>query len=437
MTQKQFKEALLRGQGRCVKAAKANRQKYFSVVLWACSHEVTFDTQCEGSRAWFVYQLIKCYDDKTPFLETASECLMNTRSSIGWKVHYLAELLNCFAADGEETAKQALWRKYEQLYSVLRARTRPKNGMFHERDDLESLCKILAQEEVSFLKIAEDIGRLYREKPSLYDGSDFYELYLSKAKRCLKTLERQAQKSENIAKYLRAGQAYEMEFEEIYKKNRNIVPKTGIALSNLLKKQADSETILKYAEVYLAQRDPEERAEALSVFFRCPFPLDPQPIIEDARSDCEKLKKTAWRALENIRHPLVREFSIKNLQNDLEAALPLFIVNYQEQDENLLVDIVKSIPVDFECTTIWHGAQLEVLNMADRGLKAPAELLKYIYESTYCSCCRERALRQMGKRRLLTDDVLQECLFDSHEDIRAYAKRCLKRRNKKAGMENA
>lgn len=437
MTQKQFKEALLRGQGRCVKAAKADPQKYFSVVLWACSHEVTFDTQCEGSRAWFVYQLIKCYDDKTPFLEAASKCLRDTLSSGYWKVQYLAELLSCFVDDGEESAKQALWHKYEQLYSVLRARTRPKDGMFYERDDLESLCIILAQEKASFLKIAEDIGKLYREKPSLYDGSDFEYLYKWKAKRCLKTLERQAEKSENIAEYLRAGKAYEMESEEIYKKNRNIVPKTGIALSNWLKRRADSETILKYAEEYLAQRDPEERAEALIAFFSCPFPLDPKPIIEDAQSACEKLKEAAWRALENIRHPLVREFSIKNLQNDLENALPPFITNYQEQDENLLVYIVKSIPVDFECTTIWHGTQLDVLSMEERGLRVPAELLNYIYESTYCSCCRKRALRQMGKRRLLTDDILQECLFDSHEDIRAYAKRCLKRRNKKVDIENA
>ena len=57
MTQKQFKEALLRGQGRCIRAVRSDSAKYYSVVLWACSHTVAFDAQCEGTKAWFVYQL--------------------------------------------------------------------------------------------------------------------------------------------------------------------------------------------------------------------------------------------------------------------------------------------------------------------------------------------------------------------------------------------
>lgn len=40
MTQKQFKEALLRGQGRCIWAVRSDPAKYYSVVLWACSHTV-------------------------------------------------------------------------------------------------------------------------------------------------------------------------------------------------------------------------------------------------------------------------------------------------------------------------------------------------------------------------------------------------------------
>ena len=170
------------------------------------------------------------------------------------------------------------------------------------------------------------------------------------------------------------------------------------------------------------------RAAALSAFFVCPYPGDPQPLLVDAKSSCEQLKEAAWRALSNLRHPAVRDFALAVLPEDSEAALPLLIKNYQEQDAPLLERLVTQIPVDFDETTGWHGIHLDVLNMVDDGLKAPAALLRHIYTTTYCSSCREHALRQMGKRRLLTDEILQECLFDSNSDICAYAERCLRRR---------
>ena len=63
-------------------------------------------------------------------------------------------------------------------------------------------------------------------------------------------------------------------------------------------------------------------------------------------------------------------------------------------------------------------------------MRKPA-LLWHIYETTYCSCCREYALLQMGKRRLLSAEILEECLLDSNDDIRKYAAKCLTRRHRK------
>ena len=122
MTKKQFKEALLRGQGRCIKVVQDNPDKYYSVVLWACSNEVTFDAQCEGTRAWFVYQLISFYQDKTSFLDAIITSIQKTKSDGGWKMLYLAELLAHFVADGDKIAEQVLWSKYQELYKRLKAR---------------------------------------------------------------------------------------------------------------------------------------------------------------------------------------------------------------------------------------------------------------------------------------------------------------------------
>lgn len=423
MTKKQFKEALLRGQGRCIRAVQDNPDKYYTVVLWACSNEVTFDAQCDGTRAWFVYQLISFYQDKASFFNTIISSIQKTRSDGGWKMLYLAELLGHFAADGDKLAEQALWNKYQELYKRLNAKNKSPEGVFPERDDFEMICLVLADNKRASVKIAEDIGNLYLTRP-FYAHWNFDWLYADISEKYIGTLRKFSINSKAIAEFIRV---HEEVMNRIFSPTKE---RTGRRLSAWLKNKADSRLIEKYVEEYLAQYSPEKRAKALEAFSICPFPADPSPIIEDTKSDNEKLKIVAWQALEKIRHPLVREFAMEQLYVDTENALPVFIRNYMDSDAEVIDSLVKSIPVDFKENNIWHGIQIDILRMVDHGLKAPASLLFYIYESTYCSYCREHALKQLGKRRLLTNEILEECLNDSNSDIRAYASRCLKRRKR-------
>lgn len=432
MTQKQFKEALLRGQGRCLQAAKSNPTKYYSIVLWACSHAVAFDAQCEGTRAWFVYQLISFYEEREPFLKAAISSLQKAKSNGGWKVLYLAELLYHFASDGDLSAEAALWDKYEKLYHSLLNKKKIPEGIFPERDDYAMLCQVLAVSKAAMVRIAEDIGRLYLMK-DFYDGYDFDWLFDTKAKQYMVTLKKRAQKSANVSAYLQYGEANEEEDAQ-RKQNRRAAPERymqGRRLSVWLRNMADAETVQKYADAYLEQEDPIKRANALMAFCRCPFPGDPEPILQDAQSDCEPLRDAAWDALENIRHPSVRAFALEQLPYGAEKVVPILILNYKPTDEEMLVKLIKSVPVDFECNTNWHGIHSDILAMEDHKLKAPPALLWHIYETTYCSCCREYALLQMGKRRLLSAEILEECLLDSNDDIRKYAAKCLTRRHRK------
>lgn len=428
MTKKQFREALLRGQGRCVQAARTDPERYRSEVMWACSHVVAFDPQCEGCRSVFVYELIRCYEDKTPFLQVLMESLRHTKSDGRWKILYLAEVLSYFAMDGDQEAKEALWQKYEALYGTLLTKKHRPDGIFPERDDFENLCLVLGHQKTRLRRIVEDIGRLYRTK-EFYDGDDFDWFYGSCAQRRLGTLKKWAEKSENITVFLRKQQEAKEAFEaRIEMRKQNSATLNGWRLSRWLRKHNDENVLQVAVEDYRNAKDMDARAEALEAFSIYPFPGDPSPILEDAKSDHSKLKDAAWQALENIRHPRVRQFALERLDGDLEAVLPVFLTNYQPEDEQLLIRLVTSIPVDFACTTVWHGVFGDVLNMQDRGLKAPKAMLYHIYETSYCSCCREYALREMGKRRLLTDEILEECLLDSNDDIRAYAGKNLARR---------
>ena len=55
----------------------------------------------------------------------------------------------------------------------------------------------------------------------------------------------------------------------------------------------------------------------------------------------------------------------------------------------------------------------------------------YLYDTTRCSFCRERAVRELGRRVFLTREMAEECLHDANSDIRDYAKRFLSRRRVK------
>lgn len=434
MTQKQFKEDLLRGRGCCFQAVKIEPEKFYKEVLWACRNELAFDAQCEGTRAWFLYQMISCYENRGAFLNTTIRAFDSAKSDGGWKLLYLAELLNYFACDGEDSAKQALWRKYEKIHSDLLASRRRTRTFAFMRDDFEMLCVVLAENRGSAIIIAKDIGKLYLEN-SNFEASDFQWLYNSKIVKHLTELERLAIRSKNIMKLLQVYAPVEQKSEELPERKRD-KPKSGIALSVWLRREADQATVLWYAEEYRRQTDPEARAIALVAFCRCPFPDDPTPIIEDAKTGCDNLKRQAWEALAYTRHPLVRDFALEMLPDHLDEALPILIKNYCPQDAPLLVRLVKAVSIEHDERSCWHSVHFDILHMDADGLKAPTELIRYLYENTYCSTCRAHALEQMGKRRLLTREILLECLFDSNDDIRTYARRCLNRRKQKqTGMQ--
>ncbi len=424
MNKRQFRQYMLKGRGCCVQAVRADPERWRSEVLWACGHEIAFDAQCEGSRAWYVYQMIRCYRDKSPFLNQLIAAMDKSRSTGGWKTQYLGEILVHFMLDGSKEAEAALWQHYEALYAMLRKQKRHSRRYFFERDDFAALCQDLGERREAMVKIAEDIGRLYREK-TMYDGWCFDWLYATNGKRILKTLEKLGEKNENIAAYLRESRRTEA---EDLQQRQNRKPSAAVTGSRL--KQGSREEQLEYMNRYLAEKDLQDRADALRVFVRCPYPGDIGPVAADMYGEDPNLRFVAGLVLENLRSPQVRQLALEKLDSDPETWFPMLVRNYEERDRDFVAEYVKSMKTDHACTTAWHGIQLDVLKMLDHGLKAPGELLLHIYETTYCSNCRCEALRQLGKRRMLTDRMLEEALYDSQADVRAYAKRLLRSRSR-------
>lgn len=245
MTKTEFKEAMKRGLGRCVLELDAtkNIEKYRKIILWGCRHNLSFDTQCEGTRALYMHELVNRFPDTTPFIDAVIKKFAHSGHKNDWGFSYYSELLSWFASDDNERAKSVLWEKYTELYTYLLNRKRcPKGKFFPERDNFQFLCVDLSNHsenrERTYLRIAEDMGKLY-QKNKLYYSRDFdyfqshneNELGKVKMKRLL-TLG--AKHSSAVALYISKKEAEKDEYERNDREYCENKPKTLVEFLNIL-----------------------------------------------------------------------------------------------------------------------------------------------------------------------------------------------------------
>lgn len=429
MNQKEFKNALLCGQGRCYLACRKQPERYRSSVLWGCTHQLAYDPQCEGTRAWLLYRLVSCYPDRTPFRD-ASITVLSQKSAQGWLLLQAEEFLNLLANDGDTIAKEAVWQKYGELLAALHARKRRvRSHADHSLDDYVFLAIMLCADESDALRIAADIGLLVHEN-RIYQADDFEQVFLQfKICRHLTALRRLAKTNEHAARFLRMSEASEKAADET---------SAGRLLSNEQQKSissyqfsrdADDEAFRLYAEMYIAEREPENRANLLRAFaWNRSFPLDPDPIITDALSENARLRSTAWDALHLIRHPKVRAFALTQTEAKPEERIPVLIANGTENDRPLLEQLLAQIPSNRQGADRIHAIGSCVLDLHTVGIRVPEWILRYLYDHGRCSECRASIVDEMGRRRILSVDILNECLYDANGDIRTYAKKRLAHR---------
>lgn len=106
-------------------------------------------------------------------------------------------------------------------------------------------------------------------------------------------------------------------------------------------------------------------------------------------------------------------------------------LRYGVKNRAFLTEAVKQIPILYE-NGEWHHTFSDVMRVFDApdGNK-PKEILPYLYRNTLCSFCREAVVREMGRRRMLTRELLEELRYDCNDDIRAYANKRIVTRQKR------
>jgi hypothetical protein len=169
--------------------------------------------------------------------------------------------------------------------------------------------------------------------------------------------------------------------------------------------------------------------ELLWTFRKVRFPLDGQLIFELAESDNESIRDIAFKMLQHLPSDRIHDYAISlvNQKKEPANALSLLCYCYRSDDEPVLLEGIQSLSVSYKDDG-WHSVFMDVVNLLDnRSVRLNFSVFTYMYRQTLCSYCRHNLIRKMSKRRILSREILKECLHDSYEEIRKLAIRRLRK----------
>lgn len=450
-----------RGLGSCATALKnmqdAEKETFLPLVLWGCSRDMAFDAQCEGCRSVYLYELITEFPDKAPFIDVIKKRLFHSIHSSGWEFQQDCELLAYFVSDGVRRAWKILMACYRFLLRSLDGYDPDQNRLFSERDNFQSLCITLVslcfddrrRREAIYQRIVRNLCILGEENPLL--TVEYFDWFQRVSEDCLgKRTMRKLLYRADAADYMKTYAHLLEECQNMraeWKKERRKEPETAEEIYQMLKlgkrpgrewalllacgwmKRNKEQEVARLAAYYKEEKDWDIRCQILRMLAKreCAWTLDLPQLLADSRSEHPALSEWAFTALGYRRDRRVRAYALELLQKGTHTAeaVSMLAKNYEACDKEILANAVMQIPITY-WDAGWHGVFSDVIDFFEEpGKGKPNELLLYMYRNTLCSSCREHIVKQMGRRRMLTCELLKEMRYDCNEEIRIYANKKL------------
>ena len=445
-----YRKALLRGAGRCVTMleSEAGKRDFRPLVLWACGRNLGCDTQIEGTRALFLYDLIRQYQSPKPFLDVIEEKFLLSMNKADWLFQQECELLALFAINGNMRAKCILEHGYERFCRRLRRLNpgRISGPYIPAPDNFSSLCEQLllcektAEAQQLLERFVRDVGDLCMRDSFWNDmaagvhesaGTILGDNRLATILDCMKP-------SVQLAAYKAALVQVEAKwrktwppvwgFRKVYRRIKEQGTSGIRYMVGRWRLDGRTKDIEGLAKLYEAEKDRATRTMLLDMFSnRNGGYLSLDGVLRDASSSDDKLRVSALRVLAGVRCRRVHDFALDMVKRCgvSREAVVILAGNYQEKDDDLLIAALKKLgamrhDVHYELSCIPKSKNCDRLS---------GRMLAYLYETIECTCCRERIVRELGRRGLLTIEMLEECWHDASVDIRDYAERLMKRRH--------
>lgn len=440
MSEKVFFHQLRRGIGSAIVTLKnnPNNEKYRDIVLRCCLKDIGYDTQSEGTKGYYLYTAICELDCRNEFLGPIAEVFLKRLPYCLFQ--QLNDILLSYAEDGWKKATEILSAKYAQLKEKLsKQRSFPSRYCEREQFEYMMVSRMNAANWNVFKELVEDAGEIILARKD--DSCSYYDWFMGTSEEQFGKdvvwdyLKQESFVSDNVKAF---ADGY-LQTEQTQAEHQAKRKEERVSIAELIKtiyplfvanhvyknisyylkfaRKATSEELIELAEYIENNPDENEKAKLLQVFRRVDYPINIEPLLAYASSENEHLKKAAVSALERLKDPRIHNIAVSFLESgDVESGLSLLKGTWKKNDDILIRKAV------LKSKRVTHAMQMALRDIYGRHTSLSCEdILMHAYRNGECAFCRWGIVEAMGKNKVLSDEVLQECRYDSYHETRTYA----------------
>ncbi len=412
-----FKSAIKRGTGEAHLIMMNNPKMDFSSdIIKAALTNYSYDSQSEGSRAEYIYELIALSNQIEKIKEKIFYGLHNEREDT-WALDQLFDLAALFAKQGDKDAKKAIYKRFYK--KRIEGSEWVGQDAILELDGLSGLKyiaitkgKIIANDSeewedsfmVDFFQEENPEIKVYEELEKEAIDNKYIGLYLETIK---KNKFKRAKRKKPIFDYQTVKDRID----------KNVI----VPLPRVYAKDLSDLDIKKLAADFLNSKTRTKQEKYLRVFDRVKYPFDIKDLLYQTKrpySSKDRLVEYAVNSLRYFKSQEIRKFAIKKLSGNVTRPsiyTNLLIGNYKEGDSLLLTNLVNKARTEHQIHDL-VCSYVEIFK-ANKTFDCKEPLLA-LYSKLTCGLHREDIVKILLENKVLPNSIREEVKYDSLDSIR-------------------
>lgn len=433
MSDQVFLHQLRRGLGSAIIELKnnPNNEKYKDMLLRCCLKDIGYDTEPEATKGYYLHTAIRALDCNNEFYYPIENAFLKHLYYPLFK--QLHSIIQSFVEAGWYGFTEMLDAKYAQLREML-SKQQVLSLRYSEQAQFEYMMvdRIQDQNWKAFRNVVEDAGEIILSRK---DGlCSCYDWFISNAEeqfgkeRVWNYLNKESLISDNAKAFTDGYLQIKQIRDEDQAKQKDEKVSISAVVNNIYPLFAEKHTYKHIAGYYqFAHEATTEELMELSQYIDNES-ADIQHLIGYATSDNKQLKQAAIGALKRFKDLRIHDAAVGFLElGDVESGLALLKNNWKAKDDALIRKAV------LKSKRVTHFTQMALGDIYGHNQSSSCrEVLMHAYRNGRCAYCRLEIVEAMGNNKVLQDEILEECLYDSYDETRAYANKMIKNKGVEA-----